>query len=107
MSEHYTDFWDKGSFKCAKCGADLFDSEAKFKSGTRWPSFRQAKPGAISTRPDNSLGMHRTEILCAKCGQHLGHVFDDGDLLGDTHPEAGKRFCVLSESLAFNKGEEV
>lgn len=90
-------------YKCSKCGAQLFQSDAKFKSGAIWPSFRKAVPGAIKTRPDNSLGMKRTEILCARCGQHLGHVFDDGKECGDTHPEAGKRFCVLSDSLEFGK----
>lgn len=101
MAEHYTDFWQTGGYMCSKCGTQLFDSNAKFKSGTAWPSFREAIPGTVTTTPDLSLGMNRTEILCAKCGQHLGHVFDDGELCGDTHPHAGQRFCVLSDALAF------
>ena len=101
--EKFTDFWNKGKFKCSKCGAALFDSRAKFKSGTQWPSFREAKREAIEAKPDYSYGMVRTEILCAKCGQHLGHVFDDGKICGDTNPKAGKRFCVLSDSLKFEK----
>ena len=101
--EKYTDFWDRGKFKCSKCGAQLFYSYSKFKSGTSWPSFREAKKGAIKTRPDHSFGMLRTEILCAKCGQHLGHVFDDGKISGDTDPKARQRFCVLSDALMFDK----
>lgn len=103
MTEHYTDFWEGGMYQCKKCGAQLFPSDAKFKSGTRWPSFRDALPDAIATRPDDSLGMHRTEILCAKCNAHLGHVFDDGKHCGDTDPKAGQRFCVLSDALNFEK----
>ena len=99
--EKYADFWENGKFKCSKCGAELFGSDAKFKSGTQWPSFRKAKKGAIQRRPDYSYGMLRTEILCAKCGQHLGHVLGDGKICGDTDPEAGNRFCVLSDSLKF------
>ena len=103
MQEKYAAFWEKGTYQCKKCGAHLFPSDTKFKSGTEWPSFRTALPGAIKTKPDLSHGMVRTEILCAKCGQHLGHVFDDGRVCGDTHPQAGKRFCVLSGALAFRK----
>ncbi len=102
--EKFTDFWEKGEFKCSKCRSELFDSDSKFKSGTAWPSFREAKKGAIKTKSDTSFGMLRTEILCVKCGQHLGHVFDDGKICGDTDPKAGKRFCVLSDSLKFEKG---
>lgn len=101
--EPYTDNWEKGMYRCPKCNAGLFESSAKFKSGTRWPSFRKAIPGAVSTRPDNSLGMERMEILCSKCGNHLGHVFDDGKICGDDHPEAGMRYCVLSSTLKFEK----
>ena len=105
-NEPYTDFFEEGMYNCSKCGAQLFPSDAKFKSGDHWPSFRQAIPGAIKTQPDHSFGMVRTKILCANCGEHLGHVFDDGKLLGDTHPEAGKRFCVLSSALDFKKEDE-
>ena len=107
MKEHYTDFWKDGMYRCLKCGNQLFPSDAKFKSGTVWPSFRKALPGAVTMRPDHSHGMERTELLCAKCGEHLGHVFDDGKLCGDTHPEASQRFCILSEALDFKeKGNE-
>lgn len=101
MSEHYTDHWEEGMYRCSRCGTQLFPSTAKFKSGTRWPSFREAIPGSLTIKPDHSAGMERTEILCAHCGLHLGHVFDDGVVSGDTHPEAGQRFCVLSDALQF------
>jgi peptide-methionine (R)-S-oxide reductase len=101
--EKYTRVFEKGTYNCSHCGAQLFPSGAKFSSGTAWPSFRKALSGAIKTRPDHSLGMTRTEILCAKCGQHLGHVFDDGKECGDTHEQAGQRFCVLSEALDLEK----
>lgn len=103
MGERYTDFWEEGMYTCARCGHPLFASEAKFKSGTQWPSFRKAMPEAVTTKPDDSLGMERTELLCANCRQHLGHVFDDGRLSGDTHPEAGKRYCILSDALDFQE----
>ena len=101
--EKFTEFWESGIYKCSKCGAKLFDSESKFKSGTMWPSFRKPSAKNIETKEDHSFGMVRTEIVCAKCGHHLGHVFDDGKVCGDKHPEAGMRFCVLSESLNFEK----
>lgn len=106
MEEKYTNFWGKGMYKCANCGETLFESDAKFKSGTEWPSFREAMEGKIITKEDHSLGMERTEIVCAKCGDHLGHVFDDGKLLGDSHFKAGKRFCVLSDSLEFEENKK-
>ena len=106
MSEHYTDFWEKGIYKCSKCGNPLFKSDSKFKSRTIWPSFRKAMPKAIKTKPDYSHGMIRTELLCAKCDQHLGHVFDDGKIAGDTHPKAENRFCVVSECLNFEKKQK-
>jgi peptide-methionine (R)-S-oxide reductase len=91
------EFWDakeKGMYRCAGCGAELFDSTAKFDSGTGWPSFSEAKEGAILLEHDSAHGMNRTEVVCAKCGGHLGHVFDDGPKqLG------GKRFCINSCAL--------
>ena len=82
-----------GMYKCKVCGADLFASTAKFDSGTGWPSFDQALPGAVELRPDNEHGMTRTEVVCKNCGSHLGHVFDDG-------PTAtGKRYCLNSVCL--------
>jgi peptide-methionine (R)-S-oxide reductase len=100
--EKYKDHWEVGRYMCSSCGQPLFSSDAKFNSGTVWPSFRKAEEGAISTQSDHSLGMTRTELLCSRCQQHLGHVFDDGKLCGDTHPEAGSRFCILSDALEFN-----
>jgi len=75
----YDDFWESGGYHCAACGALLFRSETKYEHGTGWPSFfESASPGALERREDRSAGMIRTEIRCAACGGHLGHVFDDG-----------------------------
>jgi len=93
---------DKGVYKCAGCGAELFTDEMKFDSHCGWPSFdKEIEGGKIKKIEDNSQGMHRTEIVCAKCGGHLGHLFDDG-------PTAtGMRYCVNSLSLNFEKTEKV
>ena len=85
----------KGYYHCANCGAKLFSSTAKFDSGTGWPSFSEALPGAFITKVDYSFGMRRIEYHCAECGAHHGHVFDDG-------PSAtGKRFCNNGLCLIF------
>lgn len=88
-----------GLFRCAGCRTPLFASDAKFDSGTGWPSFDDALPGAVQSNRDESHGMLRTEISCASCGAHLGHVFDDG-------PTAtGKRFCLNSVCLDFDPSQ--
>ncbi len=89
---------EKGEYVCAACGAELFDSKTKFDSHCGWPSFDQAKPGAVVFTPDDTMGMRRTEVTCANCGGHLGHVFDDGP-----KETTGKRFCINSVSLKFKK----
>lgn len=98
----YVDHDEPGRYTCVVCGAHLFGSDAKFHSGTGWPSFDQAIPGAVREVHDTSHGMSRTEVVCAKCGAHLGHVFDDAS--GTPHA-TGRRFCVNSCSLDF-RGDE-
>ena len=82
-----------GTFTCAGCGTPLFVNETKFESGTGWPSFFEPLPGAVETHVDNAHGMSRTEITCARCGSHLGHIFDDGPT------KTGKRYCINSVCL--------
>lgn len=84
-----------GTYACKVCGVEIFSSDAKFDSGTGWPSFDRAIPGSVKRNIDTSHGMNRTEILCAKCGSHLGHVFTDGPT------ETGERYCVNSVCLDF------
>ena len=91
------DVHDPGLFRCAGCGAELFRSDDKFESGSGWPSFDRAKEaGTVEEREDRTHGMVRTEIVCARCGGHLGHVFPDGPT------ETGQRFCVNSLALEFS-----
>lgn len=84
-----------GVFKCAGCGALLFPSDTKYESGSGWPSFYDAIPGAVATRTDESHGMVRVEALCASCGGHLGHVFPDGPR------PTGQRYCMNGVALKF------
>lgn len=97
----YTEHFEKGTYVCAACGNPLFASGTKFRSDCGWPSFDQALEGSVTYHNDNSFGMQRTEVLCARCGGHLGHVFDDG-------PEetTGQRFCTNSVSIRFVPAEK-
>ena len=96
----YNHHKEKGMYECAACGNKLFDSNTKFDSGTGWPSFYDAKPGAVKFKKDNTLFMKRTEVVCAKCSGHLGHIFNE---FPDEKNKTGKRFCINSCSLNFKK----
>ena len=98
FSGEYWNCHDDGVYRCAGCGAELFDAGTKFESGTGWPSFTEPIVAeALETRPDHSHGVLRTEVACRRCGGHLGHVFDDAP--GPTH----QRYCINSLSLDLDR----
>lgn len=89
-----------GTYVCGACGNPIFKSETKFDSGSGWPSFDEAIPGSVKLNEDNSHGMNRVEVTCAKCGSHLGHVFNDGPT------KTGERFCINSASMGFEAAKK-
>jgi peptide-methionine (R)-S-oxide reductase len=100
FSGKWLSYHGQGTFVCAGCGAPLFSGKDKFDSGTGWPSFtRPLSDHAVTSRPDFSHGMVRTEVLCASCGGHLGHVFEDGP------PPTGLRYCINSAALELEDDE--
>ncbi len=101
FSHPYAVTKEKGLFRCKACGAELFSSDAKFDSGTGWPSFTEpAVADAVELREDTSHGMVRTEVLCRRCGSHLGHVFDDGPA------PTGLRYCINGVCLNLRPTED-
>ena len=95
----YLNVHEKGMYKCTICGAELFSSDAKFDSGTGWPSFSEpVNLKNVELKEDTNFGMKRTEVVCKNCGAHLGHVFDDGP-----KEKGGKRYCINSVCLELEK----
>lgn len=111
FSGKFVNHHERGKYTCVVCGKPLFPSNTKFDSGTGWPSFDDALPGAVHFVPDTSHQMRRTEIICANCGAHLGHVFDDlpaphSSRQAGGPSRIGKRYCVNSVCLDFEKKKE-
>jgi peptide-methionine (R)-S-oxide reductase len=100
FSSEFVDKSDAGNYMCIACGNVLFDSKTKYDSKCGWPSFWDAKPGSVKFNEDKSFGMKRVEVVCSKCGGHLGHVFEDGP-----KEHGGKRFCINGVTLGF-KGKK-
>lgn len=99
FSGEFYNHHERGMYTCKVCGAQLFSSDTKFDSGSGWPSFTDpVNREHVELIPDDSHGMHRTEVRCKQCGAHLGHVFEDGPV-----DKGGKRFCINSASLCFTK----
>lgn len=94
FSGEYASYHGGGTFSCVGCGQQLFEAGTKFDSGTGWPSFDRAIPGSVELRRDSSHGMERTEVVCSRCGGHLGHVFNDGPA-----QTTGQRYCINSACL--------
>lgn len=101
FSGQFNKFYEDGSYHCKACGNLLFKSDTKFDSGSGWPSFwDKAEEGSVQFKDDASHGMRRTEVVCGKCGSHLGHVFPDGP-----SDKTGQRYCINSACLTFNDGK--
>ena len=100
FSGRLLDMTDDGQYHCAACGALLFNSDTKYDNNSGWPSFNEAIPGSVIFSEDNSHGMHRTEVTCANCGSHLGHIF------GDASQPTGQDYCINSLALDFAPKEK-